>query len=315
MELYMELPIRCKIPETFFNEEVRCDYLVTKEIKELWAIQIDLLEELKRVCRKYNLEYYADSGTLIGAIRHKGYIPWDDDIDVVMKRRDYNTLIKIAPREFRFPYFLQSAHSEIFPRGYARLRNSNTTALTGHDLGKNINHGIFIDIFPLDNIPDNQIVKQKWIKKIIILDKILTVGCSNCFSGNVKWNIKIKRIIARTIVKTIGYKKMIEMYEGLCSKYNGNDTKKISYIAYSKGKAKHIWDREGFNHGHVMKFEFTDINIPDGYDSRLKVEYNDYMKIVRSPTIHGSMIFDTRTPYKEYMKKYTEAELRETINN
>ncbi len=313
----MALPIRCDIPEDFFKEENRCDYLVTKEIKELWAIQIDLLEELKRVCKKYDLEYFADSGTLIGAVRHQGYIPWDDDIDIVMKRSDYNKLIEIAPREFENPYFLQSAHSEIFPRGYARLRNSNTTVLTRYDFGKNINHGIFIDIFPLDNIPDNESVKRKWIQKIIIISKVLSAGCPGDFVTDVRWHTKIKgnikRVISRIIVKVIGYENLIKMYEELCSKYNEINTKKISYVAYSKGKAKHIWDRDGFKFGHVVNFEFTDINIPDGYDDRLKVEYSDYMKIVRASNTHGSIIFDTRTPYVEYMKKHTEAELRETI--
>ena len=98
---------------SFLEEELRSGYLVSSKMKKIWAVQLDLLEQIKHVCSRYHLTYYADSGTLLGAVRHKGYIPWDDDIDIVMKRSDYNKLIEIAPIEFKKPYFLQSAHSEI----------------------------------------------------------------------------------------------------------------------------------------------------------------------------------------------------------
>lgn len=315
----MELPIKNAIPSEFLEEEVRCDYYVSTEVKALWAVQIDLLEELKRICAKYNLVYFADSGTLLGAIRHKGYIPWDDDIDIVMKRNDYNKLIQVAEYEFRDPYFLQSAHSEIFPRGYARLRNSKTTALTRYDLGKDINHGIFIDIFPLDNIPDDDRVRKKWIKKIKTINEFLKYGyASTIYERDTKENfIKfiIKYIRAKVVYGVVGYNKLISLYENVCSEYNKSDTKKISYVSYSLGKNKHIWDRDVFSSGHSVKFEFTDIFIPDGYDSRLRTEYRDYMKIVHASTTHGSMIVDVRTPYKEYMKLHAESDLKRYIEN
>lgn len=156
-----------EIPQEFLNEEYRCGYKVTREMKEVWAVELDLLAKLQSVCKKYNLTVLADSGTLLGAIRHKGFIPWDDDIDVVMLRKDYDVLLSVADKEFKDPYFFQTAYSEKnYIRAHAQLRNSNTTGCTIPDLTTSYNKGIFIDIFPLDNLPDDIKVRDKFIKKI-----------------------------------------------------------------------------------------------------------------------------------------------------
>lgn len=296
-------------PVTFLVEDDRSGYHVSMKMKKVWAVQIDLLEQLKRTCKKYGLTYFADSGTLLGAIRHEGFIPWDDDIDIVMKRSDYNKLIEIADDEFLFPYFLQSAHSEVFPRGYARLRNSNTTALTKRDLGKPINHGIFIDIFPVDNIPDDIKVRTAWIKKIVFLNKIINAGTMKEIRNSELLRDRVRIIICRLLVKMIGYNEMVWQYEKLCSKYNNIKTKSISYVAYSQGKQKHIWDRVCYDSYHSVPFEYTTINIPDGYDSRLRVEYGEYMKPVRAGTFHGEVILEPDIPFKDYLLNHSTEEI------
>lgn len=305
------IPVTIDIPEAFFKEEVRCDYVVTEKMKKVWAIQLDLLDQLKRICRKYGLIYYADSGTLIGAVRHQGYIPWDDDIDIVLKRADYDELLSVAEKELSYPYFLQSAYSEEFPRGYSRLRNSETTALTRYDMGKNINHGIFIDIFPLDNMPDDPKERAEWLEKIKKLNGRIQ---SVVYSGQKRQGNQMKklgRLLLRGYYAAFGYEKIFRRYEEICGMYNMENTKNISYVAYSKGKAKHIWERTCFQDALTVPFEFTDISIPAGYDSRLKVEYGDYMKIVRAATTHGELILNPEQNYKEYLRLHDEKEIAE----
>ena len=96
------------VPNDFWKEEERCDYKVSKEMKQIWAVELDLLHMFDTVCKKHQLRYFASDGTLLGAIRHHGFIPWDDDIDIAMLREDYDKLCKIGPAEFKHPYFFQS---------------------------------------------------------------------------------------------------------------------------------------------------------------------------------------------------------------
>lgn len=95
--------------EFCFEEEIRDGYLVTERVKKIWYTEINLLIAFDRMCKEYNLKYSVCYGTLLGAIRHKGFIPWDDDIDVFMMRDDYNRMLKIAPNYFKEPYFFRMA--------------------------------------------------------------------------------------------------------------------------------------------------------------------------------------------------------------
>lgn len=294
------VPLKIQIPPEFLEEEERCGYVISKEMKKAWAVQLDLLKELERVCSKYGLTYYADSGTLIGAVRHKGYIPWDDDIDLVMFRKDYKKLLKIAPKEFSAPYFLQTCYSDKdYIRGHAQMRNSATTGSTKRDMNKPFNKGIFIDIFPLDNVPDNKIKRKLLRYRLKLMWKILK---RYKYTKLGKYPVKeaIVSFLSKTFYSIIDYRTYFRHYENVCTKYNNKKTKNVSYVAYSMCKEKHIWKAESFRNSHKVPFEFTDINIPDGYDDRLTIEYNDYMTIKNIPTTHGDLILDTDVPYTEY---------------
>jgi len=307
--------IKLDIPEAFYGEEVRNDYTVVPEMKKMWAIQLDLLTALQEVCEKHGLVYYADSGTLIGAIRHKGFIPWDDDIDIVMKRKDYDKLIDVAANEFQYPYFLQSAHSELFPRGYARLRNSDSTAITKNDLGRNINQGVFIDIFPLDNLPDDPRERKAWLKKIHFLFRCMNLALYRKPEGGSGLQKRAKYRVCRAALNIVGFQRIVDSFERLCRKYDDKETKTISYVAHSFGKKKHLWESACFDSFHTVPFEFTQICIPDGYDARLRVEYGDYMKIVRAASTHGNLVFDPDTPYSEYLQAHKREEIEKLLND
>lgn len=258
-----------------------------------------MLCELDRVCEKYNLTYYADSGTLIGAVRHGGYIPWDDDIDVVMMRNDYMRLLEVADQEFSFPLFLQSAYSERnYLRAHAQLRNSKTTGCILADINTTYNKGIFIDIFPLDNLPDDDDELEKFKKKVRTMWRIINIPYA--YHKNI-----LKRIIAKPLQYITSYKRLFAKYEKLCGKYNDVKTQRISYIAYSQGKDKHIWKKEWFEKHYQVPFEFINIEIPEGYDARLKKEYGDYTVIRQAPTAHGEIILSADIPYTEYFSKKT----------
>ena len=118
-------------------------------LQEIQKVELDLLEKFISVCKKYNIMYYADAGTLLGAVRHKGFIPWDDDIDLALLWPDYQKLMEVAPRECEYPYFFQCIYTdaEALP-GTCRLRRSDTTGFTRweqENIGPEYDRGVFIE--------------------------------------------------------------------------------------------------------------------------------------------------------------------------
>ena len=147
-------------------EETRNGYLITAQMKRVWSIQLDITRHILDVCKRHGLRVWADWGTLLGAVREKGFIPWDDDIDLMMMRDDYEKLILLADSEFRHPYFLQSFHTEKqYYRGHAQVRYDGTAAILKDDINTSVRtlcnrYGIkLIELKDIDKISGHPSVK------------------------------------------------------------------------------------------------------------------------------------------------------------
>ncbi len=135
---------------------------ITPEIlKQLQEIQLECLIELDRLCREHNISYSLDGGTLLGAVRHGGFIPWDDDIDIIMLREDYERFFEVCKTELDSRFFLQEHRTDPhYNVGYPRIRRNGTVyRRAGHGHMK-YHDGVFIDLFVLDNVPDNEVLKH-----------------------------------------------------------------------------------------------------------------------------------------------------------
>jgi len=195
-------------------------------MSELSAVLFDLLSEFIRVCDKYNIRWYADGGTILGAVRHKGMIPWDDDIDVMMIRSEYERFLKEAKDEFKHPYFLQTEQTDKGSiRGHAQLRNSLTTGILKSEQYLNcpFNQGLFIDIFPIDNIPDSDDEINDLTSEILKYKKLSRHlrDISLCYRYHFRKNIflSVKHCIQHMMYQLYFKKTGKYVYEGAYSRY------------------------------------------------------------------------------------------------
>lgn len=302
--------LKIELPSNFLDEEMRDGYVVSKEMKEIWAVELDLLNEFQRVTNKYNIKYIAEGGTMLGAVRHKGFIPWDDDIDIMMMRSEYEKLCEIASKEFVYPYFFQIEKTDPGSlRCHAQLRNSNTTAiLKGESDGNfHFNQGIFIDIFPLDAVPDEEEVFAKTSKEAMICYRTMR------FCSSVSWqyvrDLKSLKGIVKSILHMVGNYPfsilthyLFYKYEKICKRYNNMITQKLSIFCWGyKYKKLH---RSRMDHLETIDvdFEFLKVPVCKNFDHALTEIFGDWHKFVIGKSIHGDVFFDTSKPYTSYIK-------------
>ena len=295
--------IKIQIPDEFYNEEIRSGFTVTEERKKLWAVELDLLNQLDTVCKKHSLSYMLGAGSLLGAVRHKGFIPWDDDIDVYMLRGDYDKL-QHCWRDFEEPYFLQSGYTELeYERKHAQLRNSNTTALIHGDENRNINRGVFIDIFPIDGVSDDESKNLRQRK----IDNWFDGWWSNYLRKSCKTRQqKIKRSIIRAITAVLGKQRLYHAMEKNLSRYSVADTEMWGNRTLDFDCPRSKRPLEDYSNMIETEFEGFQFPIPANYDAILQQQYGDYMTIPKNrPTsMHGGMTVSTDVSYAEYLKKH-----------
>ena len=301
--------LKIQLPEDFLDEEVRCDYLITSEIKKVWAVMLDLLMEVDRICKEYNVRYFASGGTLLGAIRHKGFIPWDDDLDIYMLRDDYEKFSQIASSALKSPYFFQTKFTDPYSSVFiGKIRNSSTTALTKSEMHSflNYNKGIFIDVFPLDEIPDDERELDLFMKELhIARQKVYRVGRMNgIFSeaqGPIGYFVKKSFHKMVTIYRKrhiADYLKSYRHYISLVRKYNGSGCKRLASLTWEIQK-RDIILKENLSGSDIdMDFEFVKIPVPQGYDNILRSSFGNYEEFKIYP--HHSSFFDTDNSYHHY---------------
>ena len=228
--------------------------LTEEQITKLKQIQLEILKVFIKACGELGLKYFVIGGTLIGAVRHEGFIPWDDDIDVAMMREDYEIFIRKAQELLPKKYFVQSIYSEKnLPFNFCKIRDNETIFVESSARKFNINHGVSIDIFPLDYYPEEEKAQIKFEKKnkriknrIQIRFSVKQKGCLN----------KVKGFVIKFVSLFFSRKKDIQRREKLNTSIK--ESSLIANLCGAWGK-KEIIDKSVFD--DVVQLDFEGLKV------------------------------------------------------
>lgn len=286
----------------FLKEEIICDFLVDKSRKKIWMILLDILLEFDRVCKKHNLKYFLCGGSLLGAVRHKGFIPWDDDLDVAMLREDYERLLLVGPSEFHTPYFFQSADTDPgYGFSFVKIRNSNTTGISTAFRYEKFNQGLFLDVFPLDNyLPDNEAETFQAIHAMN-MDNSTFMRMSNPNPSQADQDRIANHSGLHPQEVNRRIQKLARQYEHITTEYVA------MYVWTMWSYQRETFKRAFFD--HIIDWDFQGFRFPISaqYDAVLQIEYGDYMQLppVEKRGNWHDGFFDPDIPYHEYAKRFT----------
>lgn len=290
------------------NEEIIDGHLVTAETKKLWAVEIDLANKLFEVCDKYNLKVWAAAGTLLGAVRHKGFIPWDDDMDFEMMRDDFNKLMEIGPTEFKEPYFFQSIYTDDIGGGVIHIRNSNTTMLeNGYEHYKKKNFGCAIDVFVLDVVPNDKKTFNKVYRKVGLMRRMVNnykIFKSDFYKGKTR----LFNLFTGLFFTIVDIYRFDEKIVRLLSRPQTKTNKYITAIEYSIGMGRSIekvklYPKEWYNEIIYLPFFEYSIPAPIQYHKVLTCLFGDYMTPIKGGANHTFFLVDCNRSYKEVLEE------------
>jgi len=256
------------------NEETRDGFFVSSQRKRLWNVELEIFNNFQEICERHELNYFLIGGTAIGAVRHKGFIPWDDDMDIGMLRDDFDRLIEHLKTELNSQYYVQygPCEKDLFSP-LLRIRDGNTTGILNCDRKSQANQGIFIEIYPFDNVPDNILLRKIQLYESKILSNILHSRFYNIKLGTVSnfINCFLKR-------KTV--EELFDIWTRICKKHNRKNTKYVDTIMLPIYALQgiHLFERSGCKTVFVP-YENTKVRIPIENGKFLEQQYGDYMKL------------------------------------
>lgn len=251
-------------------------------LQALQQIELEILLELDRICKKHDIHYWLDAGTLLGAVRHGGFIPWDDDIDVGMLRPDFEKFMEIAPKELGTDYFLQSRETDPnYPFSFPKIRKNHTTFIEWALKSIDMHHGIYIDIFVYDVLPEEN--TSEFIEEAIELDKQLIRKLVLDVDMKPEWSARyiktwLKKKIAHLLYAGKSAETIDQQIEETFSRYQEEQypNRKITCLSFRK---EYLFYEDDVMPTKMWTFEEYEFPVPGHMDAYLKALYGDYMQL------------------------------------
>ena len=248
------------------------------ELKKLHALELEIAAEIKRICEKYRIRYFMIAGTLLGAVRHQGFIPWDEDMDFGMLRADFNRFVAACEEELDLEkYFLQTSETDPgYTYAFAKIRLNGTRIVEGLSEEAAAHQGIFVDVFPFDNVPENPILRKLHERERYVWKNLLAVKLGY-HNGQKRARSLQKLLGAAAAVLPAGF--IRKQKDRAFTRYNARQTKTVvtaegSY-RYYREMIPYRWTQKLCR----MPFEDTEFFTFAAYDAYLKEMYGDYMQL------------------------------------
>ncbi len=290
--------------ENFLREEVRDGVVVSEETKAVWRVLLDMLEILMGICEKHGLRFFMAGGSMLGAARHNGFIPWDDDIDVGMPRKDYNKLKEVLADELPDHLIVQlmgqGNDDSYWP--FIKIRNCNTAGIYSYhtDLHMRHNMGMFLDVFPIDGFPQGRLARRLYNRlnfEFLYLRRWPTLDLP-------------KRPINRVrtfFYLVVGRRRLFSWYEQYLTRCSRTCTVKAAEaIAYLGVRDNLIWNVEWFDDVVWHDFEYLKVPLPREYEQCLARHFGtNWRTPVRGTAAHDPLDLSTTKGWKQVLvEKY-----------
>lgn len=254
-------------------------------LKKIQNVQLEILEAFIQVCEKYDLTYFMLGGTGIGVVRHQGFIPWDDDIDVAMPREDYNRFLEVVDQEIGDKYrILTPLVDKNYACNVTHLQKKGTRFVPYVSRKMKCELCIDIDIFPLDHMPDDPKKRRSQLKKTWILNKMIFLCGTPApiipLKGIKKWVASVICGVTHYVLKIFHVSPRF-LYKCLvkeATKYNNEPTKYINAFEVTMSHQAYISEKELYPL-KKMPFEHLMVNMPNDYDTYLRRLFGDYMQV------------------------------------
>lgn len=246
-----------------------------KMLRQLQMIQMEMLVEVDRICRKCKIKYNIIAGTLLGAVRHGGYIPWDDDADVALLRPEYEKFRRACKTELDKSRFVFQDHRNTkgYRWGYGKLRRKNTLFLREHQEHMPYMQGVFIDVFPLDGVPNNYFLRSLKNFECFCVRKILWSKVGKIGDKNF-WKRQVYKLLDKIPEKAVFY-----YYHIMVHKANEKRSRMVRILMFPTPNSEYGYYRNWYENSEDIVFEGKVFQGIKDYDSYLSFKFGNYMEL------------------------------------